>query len=101
VKVIVEREIINDEDELRLLQSWGEMINTDPKKHSETAVISKLMERFLWTGSRTAPDTNARRSEKPRRRARPRRHRDVHRADSEASKVIVMAAARRENAKAG
>jgi hypothetical protein len=47
VKVIVEREIINDEDELRLLQSWGEMINTDPKKHSETAVISKLMERFL------------------------------------------------------
>src|SRR5947209_319484 len=47
VKAILERGIINDEDEFRLLQSWVEMINTDPKKQSGTAVISKLMERFV------------------------------------------------------
>lgn len=47
VKAILERRIVKNEDEFRLLQSWAEIITTDPNKRSEMDAMTKLMERFL------------------------------------------------------
>jgi hypothetical protein len=47
VKAILERRIVKNEDEFRVLQSWAEIIADDPNKRSEKDAISKLMERFL------------------------------------------------------
>ena len=47
VRAIVERGMINDDDECRLLQSWIEMIAGDPKKQSEIAQVSTMIQRYL------------------------------------------------------